>query len=47
MLFNPLTAFSENQENLDALRNQIERLQKNLIRKEKEKLDASHALQET
>ncbi len=47
MLFYPLSAFSENQDNLDALRDRIQLLQKNLAGKEKQKLDAADALQKT
>ena len=46
-LFYPLSAFSDNQENLTVLRERIQSLQKELASKEALKQDTSEALQET
>ncbi|MCH9638761.1 MAG: peptidoglycan DD-metalloendopeptidase family protein [Betaproteobacteria bacterium] len=47
LLIYPSYALSDNQENLDALRDRIQTLQKDIISKAKEKQDASNALRET
>lgn len=47
LLFYPSSALPENQDNLDALRDRIQILQNDIISKEKEKQDATNALQET